>query len=213
MPRFIDLSGQKFGRLTVVSRAVKGPRAWWNCKCDCGTEKIVSATGLRCGTQSCGCFQVEKHLKMITKHGHAPTEGKAQSKTYATWRGMKSRCLDSGHPKFADYGGRGIKICDSWLHFENFLADMGEKPKGLEIDRIDNSGNYCKENCRWTTKSLNNRNRRNNHFLTLNNESKTIAEWSDVTGIGWHTIYYRFYKLGWSIERSLSAPVSKGPTS
>lgn len=210
MPKFKDLTGQKFGRLLVESRADKGPRAWWNCKCDCGAAKIVSSVLLQSGDiVSCGCYKKEHDKIKSLKHGHAPSPTKPQSPEYATWRGMKARCLNPRAPGYERYGGRGIKVCERWIQdFRNFLEDMGPRPVGTELDRIDNDGNYCKENCRWITHSENNRNKADNVFIEFGGQRRCLAEWAEVTGIGWHTLFYRIFKGNWTIADALSTPVS-----
>lgn len=206
MPKFIDLTGQKIGRLTVINRSEKRPRAWWNCKCDCGKECVMSNMALTVNKlPSCGCWDAELRGSWLVKHGHAIT-GKMTTE-YRVWRSMKNRCHDPNNQQYKNYGGRGISVCERWHSFENFLSDMGNRPGGAEIDRKDNFGNYEPGNCRWTTKKVNNRNRRDNHILEFNGEKKCIAEWAEKTGIGWHTIYYRIYKCGWSIDEALTAPV------
>ena len=164
MPTFIDLKGQTFGRLLVVERAFTQNKAiYWRCKCNCEkqSEVFVQGRGLRDGiTRSCGCLQKEwarrKQLLNCRKHGeHGSSEWK-------TWAGMIVRCSYSGTNGYHNYGGRGIKVCDRWLHsYENFLADMGRKPSPKHsIDRIDVDGNYEPSNCRWSTGSEQCKNKR-----------------------------------------------------
>ena len=157
-----DLKGLVFDRLTVLEQ--KGlnarRRSLWLCRCSCGKEKIVESDCLiRGNTKSCGCLALEKRKQAsYVKHGFTR---KGQTHwLYWRWSNIKRRCLDPNNKDFARYGGRGIKICSRWLKFENFVADMENSYKeGLQIDRIDNNGDYSLANCRWTTSAENNRNK------------------------------------------------------
>ena len=149
-----DLSGQQFGRLTVLGLAQRhdGKNAYWLCRCSCGNPLIKEVQGgtLRNGrTLSCGCLQRET----ARKHGMEGT------RIYGVWADMKQRCQNPKHAAFADYGGRGISVCERWQSFENFFADMSEAPEGLTLDRIDNDGNYEPGNCRWADWSTQNLNK------------------------------------------------------
>jgi hypothetical protein len=154
-PQF-DLEGQTFGRLTVVSRVPRRPDEYktaqvkWLCKCECGNEAIVGSNNLRKGrTLSCGCFNRERSTEANTRHGNATR--RSTTREYRIWASMLSRCRNPGTNNYKYYGGRGISVCERWHTFDNFLADIGEIPHPLTIDRIDNEGNYEPGNVRLAT--------------------------------------------------------------
>jgi hypothetical protein len=166
--RLIDLTGKKFGLWTVLALHPKRMRygkagqavvALWLGHCDCGTERLVFGPNLRRGLSlSCGCLAREQTRKRNTKHGHA-VRGQ-HTRAYNTWQHLKQRCLNPNNKAYAYYGGRGISVCEDWLGFENYFADMLDPPDGLSIDRVDNNGPYASWNCRWATSSMQSANRR-----------------------------------------------------
>lgn len=144
---------------------------------------------------------------MNYKHGHAKHVDGAQSQAYRVWAAMKRRCYNPNTPAFSDYGGRGIGVCERWHDFANFLSDMGEPTEGMTLDRADNSGGYSPENCRWATRKTQARNRRGRRVMTAFGETKTMAEWSDATGVSISTLWARVSAYGWSAEKAVSTKV------
>lgn len=214
MGTFIDLTGQRFGRYVVLSRdndsvSPSGRhRVMWKCLCDCGNIKIVHGSSLASGSVvSCGCYKAELKRALLMTHGG--TVGGKPTRLYKVWDGMKARCYNPNKAYYSIYGGRGITMCDEWHYsFEKFrdwaLANGYED--GLTIDRIDNDGNYCQENCRWATVSQQNNNKSTSHYLTYNGETKTIMQWAEATGFSFHAIYSRIAK-GMTVEDALLTPL------
>lgn len=169
MSSLIDLTNQRFGKLFVVERSEnRGDyRSHWVCKCDCGTMKIVSSSHLRGGTtRSCGCSRMT----------HGQTTGRTKSKAYSIWATMIQRCTNKNRAVWKYYGERGIIVCERWLEFANFLADMGNPPtEKHQLDRIDNTKGYCPSNCRWVVSKTNNRNRSDNHMKTYRDKTQCLS--------------------------------------
>lgn len=195
MAYYVDMTGEKIGRLTVIERAENDRQgnAQWLCECECGNTKVVRGSALRTGkTLSCGCLlsecSRERMSKLAFKHGFT---GK---KIYAVYRSMIERCDKPSNSEYHNYGGRGITVCKEWREdrelFFKWALSHGYK-EGLEIDRIDNDGNYEPSNCRWVTSKVNSNNMRKNVLLEYNGETHTIAEWADITGISYTKLYHR----------------------
>lgn len=207
MGKFIDLTGQRFGRWTVLCLAE--PNKWrttrWLCQCDCGKLKVVVGTSLRRGkSQSCGCLHNEFVKQLFTTHGSR------HSRLYSIFRNMKDRCYNRMNRVYCHYGGRGITICEEWLkdfsRFKNWALQSGYNDK-LTIDRIDVNGPYSPENCRWVTMKVQQNNKRNGRTITFQGETHTVSEWADITGIPYYTLHSRIAKLNWPVERALTEKV------
>lgn len=210
MHNFIDLAGQTFNRWTVLARtAGQSKPTMYLCRCTCGTEKNVNAGSLRRGlSKSCGCWRQEYG---IIAGKSTATHGCTRSPTHNSWTAMRARCRgrnNKAHRDWVGYAARGIKVCDRWMKFENFLADMGERPSNKHsIDRIDVDGNYEPGNCRWATSSQQRNNKRNSDWLTVGAETLTLAEWANKIGIGRSTLRKRV-DMGWPPSRVVGAPVN-----
>lgn len=219
-----DLTGQKFGRWTVLSRAEdyrppskpKGGIPRWLCRCDCGTERVVRGQQLTDGlSQSCGCLSREIHREVCAarnkKHGHS-IRG-ARSRTYSCWANMIDRCMSSANPAFSRYGMRGVVVCERWRAFENFLADMGECPSAdHSIDRIDNNLSYSPVNCRWATREQQANNKRSNRVITWNGQTRALAQWAKHVGLNHQSLRERLDRAGWTLERALTEPPRRWPS-
>lgn len=203
-----NLIGEKFGRWTVIEEAEKrNGMARLKCRCECGTEKVVYQKHLLSGAStSCGCLAKEKsreRLEIYRKDN--ATHRMTSTRLYHIWVNIKSRCNNPNNDSFAIYGGRGIKICDEWQDFSNFMAWALSNgyTDTLTIERIDVNGNYEPLNCKWTTMKEQGNNRRNNHFITYKGITRTIAQWSEIVGIKRNTLYARINRDKWSIGRAL----------
>jgi hypothetical protein len=205
----IDLIGQVFGRLTVVSRETRRMsgrnRTYWFCRCSCGNEvSVVSDSLIQERTQSCGCLLRESSTERHISHGLSHTA------EFSVWCAMRKRC---GNPKdigFHNYGGRGIRVCDRWLGkdgFTNFLTDVGRRPSPKHtLDRIDNDGDYCPTNCVWATRAEQLRHNRRNNVITFNGKTMILQDWVNEIGISRSVLDTRL-RRGWTVERAFTTPV------
>lgn len=202
MFQVIDLTGQVFNRLTVLRRGPnKGRQTQWVCQCTCGTIKTILRSNLYTAL-SCGCA-----LKEMLRARNL-THGLSRTPEYRIWCDMKRRCYDTGKRSYPDYGGRGIVVCDRWRDdFAAFLADMGPRPSTEHmLERRNNDGPYSPDNTYWSTRDVQNRNKRNNRWITLDGRTECLADWSKILAIPLTTFYARV-RLGWSDERALSTPI------
>ncbi len=206
-PRFVDLTGRPFHRLTAREYVGKRNGSFlWRCDCQCGRSATVLAYSLVSGgTKSCGCLKIETDAARYYKHGGKGTP------EYGVWKKMRARCNNPNHDKYAYYGGRGIKVCERWDDFANFLADVGPRPtRQHSIDRREVDGDYCPENCAWATKKEQMNNTRRNVFLEYEGERRTVAEWSDLLGVSRLMIYSRI-SYGWPTDLALTLPPHARP--
>lgn len=207
-----DISGQRFGYLTVISESDeknnKSRHIKWLCKCDCGKFKVISGNALRMGNiVSCGCYasKVISNNNKVLKRKH----GMSTTRIYNTFKHMWDRCTNVNNKHYKDYGGRGINVCDEWKSFDKFWEDMKEGYKhNLSLDRINNDGNYCKENCRWATQTQQGNNTRTNTHITFNGVTLTIAEMARKYNLLPETIMWRM-KSGWNLQDVFLKPTRK----
>lgn len=210
MSKVLDLTGQRFGRLTAIERVGSNKRrqSLWSCKCDCGSIVVVVGTELNCGhIKSCGCTRREKLIAY--NKIHKKTHGMRYTRLYREWRSMINRCSCESWRDYKNYGGRGIAVCKEWQ--DNFMAFCewalaNGYDDSLSLDRIDVNGNYEPSNCRWATLKQQANNTRNSHYLEYNGVTKTVRQWSEELGINYNTLYSRITTKGWSIEKALTTP-------
>lgn len=206
--RFVlkDRTGIRYSYCVAISYAHIKREAMWNCLCDCGNMFISRGTRLENGsTKSCGCW----HKRKMITHGY--TKNHKTTLEYKSWSCMKYRCSGKSERFNKYYKDKGIVICDRWIGddgFTNFLEDMGNRPTPKHsLDRIDNNGNYCKENCKWSSSKEQMNNVSTNRLITYNGETKTVSQWADVVGINNKALARRLTSLNWSIEKSLKTPL------
>jgi hypothetical protein len=206
MGQFIDLTGQKFGRLTVLgydgSHPSKG--SVFLCQCDCGKVSKVKSTHLRRGaTKSCGCLSAEKTTNRNTTHKQSNT------RLYFVYRSMLNRCLNEKSNTYSYYGGRGIAVSEKWMSFEGFFEDMGASYKaGLSLERRDVNGGYNSDNCYWATDFIQRRNRTDNVYLTCRGETLIMKDWADRVRISHKLLWWRL-RDGWEVDDAIFTPPRK----
>ncbi len=209
----INLTGKKFGRLTVLkfSHVSRHNKACWDCICGCGNlTNVISISLINGNTKSCGCYAIQKTIESVTKHGHSRVGN--QTKTYRAWARMNERCSNIKSKDYKDYGGRGIFVCEDWKNdFIKFLYDMGECPDLCSIERINVNGNYEKTNCKWATAIEQANNKRNSKRLEYNGINITVSEWARKIGMHRGSLQNRIDK-NWPIEMILTTKLFKpGP--
>ena len=206
MTALIDITGNRYGKLTVVCRAENAPKgiSRWECKCDCGKVVIVRGNNLRSGAvKSCGCL-------IKDKNANRATHNMSQTRLYRTWAGIKARCYYTSQPAYKSYGARGIKMCDEWLHsfdaFAKWALSNGYQDD-LTIERIDNDKGYNPDNCKWIGLGEQANNRHSNIKITYKGDTRNLSEWCKIYGKDYYLVHNRMYKLGWDFERAISEPV------
>jgi hypothetical protein len=193
--------GQKYGRLTIISthKASGTYKYYAFCDCDCGTKNFITRVdNLRDGrVLGCGCV----HREAVTTHG------RWGHPMLIVWSHMINRCYNPKDGRYSHYGARGISVCEKWKDIEQFIADMfGSYEKGLTIERINNNGNYCPENCRWATRTEQARNKSSNVNISFDGKTLCLSEWSQLIGVPYGTLWERIKILGWPPERALTTP-------
>lgn len=193
--------GVRFGRLVIIGWVDQRQR---RCRCDCGTERTVTIANLGTFTFSCGCLRREAMQRASTTHGHA-RHGKV-SRTYRTWLDMRKRCNNPNNKHWKNYGGRGITVDRTWDDYAQFLADMGERPPGLTLERRENNGPYCKENCTWATQKQQSINTRRNHYVTYEGQTHALSVWAEKLGKSYPALLARL-RAGWAVEHAFTQEV------
>lgn len=199
MSRKPNLIGRVFERLTVINELQirdKHGKVWWNCICQCGSQKTVETSKLIGGyVRSCGCLKVDTHKEIFVTHGDS------KSVEYSIWLAIKKRCYDVSQNGYKDYGGRGIKVCERWINcYENFLMDMGRRPsKDYSIERKDNDKDYEPMNCKWAIRKEQNRNSRKCVIIEYKGEKRIMKEWAEVFGLG-YVMFATNIRRGHSID-------------
>lgn len=198
MSPFIQMISKVFGKWTVLSRDENSDRGQprYLCQCLCGKQQVHEGGNLRKMRPATEC------------KGHQTKHGMSHSREYITWEAMMQRCTNTNHEHYHHYGGRGITVCERWQKFENFYADMGDRPQGKTLERIDNEKCYCKTNCTWATPKEHARNRRNTRMLTYKGKTQCQRDWGRELNLSEVTIHKRL-KRGLSVEQALSTPAGR----
>ena len=207
MSNFIDLTGKKFNKLTVIKRSENAPGGIpvWECKCECGNITIVRGNNLKSGAvKSCGCLS--KHKKE-----HKTTD----SAVYNTWIKMRNRCNNPNDPAYKDYGKRGIKVCSKWEDFNKFEKWCFENgyQKGMSLDRVNNNKGYSPDNCRFTDAKTQANNRRSCKIYEYKGKTQDLQEWCEELNLNYKRMHNRIYKLNWSFEKAVETPVNENKVS
>jgi hypothetical protein len=205
-----DLAGKRFGRIVVTGRAPnRNGRVAYHCHCDCGSDFITLGQHLAGGrTKSCGCLNRELAAKRMKVQ--ATTHGESKTPLYVMWKGMRKRCANPHYPRYDIYGGKGISVCDEWNDFPTFKrwAMSHGYEKGLSLDRINGNLGYCPSNCRWADAVTQNNNSSQNHLVTYQGETKTLAQWCREINIPYYRTKKRIY-TGWSTEDAFCLPYQR----
>ena len=215
MGALIEITGHKFGRLTVLRRAEndKYGQAQWLCQCDCGNMVIIPGYRIRSGgSKSCGCLRAEVSQKKAKTHGLSRDINHKQTRLYRIYTGIKNRCMNKRSPDYPNYGGRGVSVCEEWISdFKSFhdWAMSNGYANNLSIDRIDPNGNYEPNNCRWVQNKVQARNKKDTLYLTYKGETRPLSEWAEIKNIPYPTLHYRF-KSGWTANEILNIGVNHG---
>lgn len=190
------LNGYSFGKLTVLhetGRTSKSGCRYWECICECGKRRSVAGMDL-------------VNMK-YTSCGRCNYKYKEVDSEYNVWSAMMQRCYNENNPSYHNYGGRGIKVCERWHNYSSFIKDIGNRPKGGTLDRINNNGNYEPKNCRWVDMKTQQNNRRNNRIIVHNGKEYTVSELARIYGVEREILFDRVLKYGWSVEDAISTPI------
>lgn len=208
--KLVNLVGKKFGRLLVIEKTTPlNGHTRWLCKCDCGNECVAYGNSLKTGnTTSCGCYKTENAKRLFS------TVRQNDKHLYAVWNGIKQRCSNENNKSYCNYGGRGIRVCEEWANryecFYEWAINNGYE-RGMQIDRIDNNGNYEPSNCRFVNREIQANNKRNVRLYTIDGETKSLPQWCRQYGQDYSTVGQRVRVLGWNIKDALITPKNQKP--